>query len=151
MRIFPLLFLFWSVFTLADEAPDAAELETLLRDFLSGASGNDLAAHVRFWADDLVYTSSRGTRFGKDEILASLRVPEDERGDTSLLPSYSAENIVIRQYGDTAVVAFRLIGITPSADGGRPDVENFFNTGTFVRREGQWQAVAWQATKIPED
>jgi hypothetical protein len=27
---------------------------------------------------------------------------------------------------------------------------NYYNTGTFVNRNSQWQAVAWQATRIPE-
>ncbi len=27
---------------------------------------------------------------------------------------------------------------------------NYFNTGTFLKREGKWQAVAWQATIIPK-
>jgi hypothetical protein len=38
-------------------------------------------------------------------------------------------------------VAFRLVTAT----------QQYFNTGTFVKREGRWQAVAWQATKIPAD
>jgi hypothetical protein len=30
------------------------------------------------------------------------------------------------------------------------EANRFLNTGTFVRRKGKWQAVAWQATKLPE-
>jgi hypothetical protein len=30
-------------------------------------------------------------------------------------------------------------------------VANYFNTGTFVKRDNKWQAVAWQATKIPAE
>src|SRR5262249_47102024 len=50
-------------------APDAAELTRLLRQFLEGASKNDLATHQRFWADDLIYTSSAGKRLGKADII----------------------------------------------------------------------------------
>ena len=28
-------------------------------------------------------------------------------------------------------------------------MQEFYNTGTFVKRRGRWQAVAWQATRIP--
>jgi len=28
-------------------------------------------------------------------------------------------------------------------------VLTYFNTGTFLRRNGAWQVVAWQATAIP--
>jgi hypothetical protein len=30
------------------------------------------------------------------------------------------------------------------------DVNEFLNTGTFVRRNRRWEAVAWQATAIPK-
>src|SRR5262245_4807134 len=50
-------------------APDAEELTKLLRQFLEGASKNDLDAHNRFWADDLIYTSSSGRRLGKKDII----------------------------------------------------------------------------------
>src|SRR5215471_3592019 len=54
-------------------APDSAVLIKLLRDFLAGASRNDTAIHDRFWADDLIYTSSSGRRLGKEEILREVR------------------------------------------------------------------------------
>jgi hypothetical protein len=25
----------------------------------------------------------------------------------------------------------------------------YFNTGTFLKRDGEWRALAWQATVIP--
>ena len=53
----------------------------------------------------------------------------------------------IQQYGDTAVVAFRLVGTTQR--GGATEVSKFLNTGTFLRRGGSWQAVNWQATRLP--
>jgi hypothetical protein len=43
-----------------------------------------------------------------------------------------------------AIVAFRLIG---TAEDGT--VQQYFNTGTFLKRDGAWRVVAWQATKIP--
>jgi len=50
----------------------AAALHSLLDNFLAGATINDAAVHERFWADDLVYTSSAGARFGKAEIMSGL-------------------------------------------------------------------------------
>ena len=133
------------------EAPDAGELTRMLHEFLAGATVNDVAAHERFWAPDLVYTSSSGERFGKAEILEGLKAsPEPPEGEPALV--YSAEDIRIQQYGDAAVVAFMLLGSKSAAGaaGTPPGVQRFFNTGTFVRRDGTWQAVAWQATRIPE-
>ena len=122
-------------------ADDRAALEDLVNRFLAGASVSDAAVHDRFWADELVYTSSSGTRFGKAEILAGLAAAD--AGEPAM--SYGAEDVDIRLYGDTAVVAFRLLG-TPR--GGAAGSE-FLNTGTFRKRDGEWRAVAWQATRIP--
>ena len=121
-------------------AADADELTGLVSSFLSAA--DDRTAHQKFWADDLVYTSSSGTRVDKAEILSGF-----SQEDTAAAPTivYSAEDLDVRVYDDAAVVAFRLVG-TPT-DGSR--VLYYFNTGTFLKRGGVWQAVAWQATKIP--
>jgi kynurenine formamidase/ketosteroid isomerase-like protein len=126
-------------------APAAAELTQLLNEFLDGASRNDVAAHDRFWADDLVYTRSAGVRMGKAEILDNARsgptaTPE---GRTT----YAAEDIRIQQYGDASVVAFRLIGTTGSGE--QAEIVHYLNTGTFVKRNGEWRAVAWQSTRVP--
>ena len=126
-----------------------AETETLthmLNEFLAGASVEDAAAHDRFWAEDLVYTSSQGLRFGKPDIMEGLSSASDSGADEPQTV-YSAEDIRIRHYGDTAVVAFRLLGTLQDESG---DVLEYFNTGTFVKRDGEWRVVAWQATVIPE-
>ena len=132
----------------AQDAPDAPQLTKLLNDFLAGAGRNDAAMHERFWADDLIYTSALGVRRGKAEILENVRsgeAPKPEDGTTV----YTAEDIRIQQYGDTAIVAFRLVSTTDKA--GAKEIANYFNTGTFLKRGGKWQVVGWQATKIPAE
>ena len=129
----------------AQTAPDAAELTRLLKEFLAGASRDDAAVHDRFWADDLVYTGSAGRRIGKPDIMAEVRKAAAPRPGAPVT-TYTAEDIRIRQYGDTAVVAFRLVGT--SDDNGKTHVANYLNTGTFLKRNGQWKAVAWQATRM---
>ena len=133
----------------AQTAPDTAELTKLLNDFLAGASKNDIAMHDRFWADELVYTSALGRRKSKPDIMRELKAettatPKPEEGTTA----YTAEDIRVQQYGDTAVVAFRLVGTTDKA--GTKTVANYFNTGTFLKRNGKWQVIAWQATALPK-
>ena len=129
----------------AGPAADEAELTRLLREFLAGASRNDSAVHDRFWAEELVYTGSSGRRRGKADIMADVRAaPSRPAGPAT---TYTAEDVRIQQYGDTAVVAFRLVGTSESA--GKPQSSSYLNTGTFLRRNGEWRAVAWQATKAP--
>ncbi len=129
----------------ADESSDVEVLTGLLEDFLAGASVSDPSTHREFWSEDLIYTSSDGTRFGKAEILQGLE--QDHDGDEAPdAVSYRAEDVQVRPYGEVAVVAFRLVGV--ARDGGQPP-QQYFNTGTFVRHDSRWQAVAWQATRIP--
>ena len=130
----------------AQTAPDAAELTKLLNDFLAGASRGDAAIHDRFWADDLIYTRSVGRRVNKAEVMRDVRsAPAPKPGDPKTI--YTAEDIQIQQYGDTAVVAFRLVATTET--GGTKQVANLLNSGTFVKRDGKWQVVNWQSTRMP--
>jgi len=121
---------------------DTDDLTAMLHEFLAGVS--EEAAHDRFWAEDLIYTSSRGTRTNKAEIMQGFGSAEGGETEVSE-PVYTAEDIRIQLYGTTAVVAFKLVA-TPTNDA---PVENYFNTGTFLKRNGIWQVVAWQATRIP--
>jgi hypothetical protein len=130
----------------AQAAPDGAALTTMLKEFLAGASRDDAAAHDRFWADDLIYTGSGGRRVGKADIMKDVRTapppkPEDPR------VAYTAEDIRIQQYGTTAIVAFKLVAT--SVHGDTTEVANYLNSGTFLKRKGEWRVVNWQATKLP--
>jgi len=141
-----LLLLFVTGAVAAQTAPDAAELTKLLNDFLAGASRNDAAIHERFWADDLIYTRSAGRRVNKAEVMHDVRTtPAPKPTDPKTV--YTAEDIRIQQYGDTAVVAFRLVATTET--GGAKYVANLLNSGTFVKRDGKWQVVNWQSTRMP--
>jgi hypothetical protein len=130
----------------AQTAPDATELTKLLKDFLDGASRNDAGMHDRFWAEDLIYTGSGGRRRNKAEVMRDVRsAPAPKPGDAKT--TYTAEDIHIQQYEQTAIVAFRLVGATEKE--GTTQVANYLNTGTFLKRNGKWQVVSWQATRVP--
>src|SRR5215203_3798463 len=141
-----LLLLSITLSSFAQSAPDAAELTKLLNDFLAGASRNDAAIHERFWADDLIYTRSAGRRVNKGEVMRDVRsAPAPKPSDPKTV--YTAEDIRIQQYGDTAVVAFRLVATTEAGE--TRQVANLLNSGTFVKRDGKWQVVNWQSTRMP--
>jgi len=125
---------------------DSVELTRLLKEFLDGASRNDAAVHDRFWADDLIYTGSAGRRIGKADIMRGQRsAAPPQPGQPST--TYTAEDIRIQQYNDTAIVAFRLVGT--SRRSGTTEIGNYLNTGTFLKRDGKWQVVSWQSTRMP--
>lgn len=120
-------------------ADDKAELTALLSEFLDGATRNDASIHNKYWADELIYTSSSGTRFGKAELMQGVTSRGMLKPD-DIDTVYSSEDVRIMQYGDTAVVAFVLVGRSGV------DTKRYLNSGTFVRKNGQWQAINWQAT-----
>ena len=126
----------------AHQDPIERELHQLLDAFLAGASANDIEMHDRFWAEDLVYTSSSGERRGKAETMAALRAARGS--DSADLPEYSGEDVNIRVFDDFAVITFRLVARLPGGN-----VNEYFNTGVFRQVDGQWRAFTWQATQIP--
>jgi len=132
----------------AQTAPDAGELTKLLNEFLAGASRNDAAMHDRFWAEDVIYTGSAGRRRGKADIMRDVHAaPVPKPGDPTTI--FTAADIRIQQYGNTAIVAFRLVGTT--AKNGTTEVLSYLNSGTFLKREGKWQVVNWQSTRMPRE
>ena len=132
-------------------ASDADDLTAMLHEFLAGASVGDVSAHDTFWSDDLIYTSSNGTRTDKATIIDGMSQAADAAEAEEPGPSviYTAEDVQVDVYGTTAVVAFKLVG-TPQSDGDAA-INYYFNTGTFLKRDGAWSVVAWQATRIPDE
>jgi ketosteroid isomerase-like protein len=127
--------------------PNATEEVTaLLREFIAAAGSGDPAIFDKFFASDVIYTRATGAVITKTDIMESLKKSAPPSEGKS---SYSAEDITVHEYGDTVIVAFRLVGRTEKP-GGKVDIAHYRNTGTFLRRNGRWQAVAWQATRISE-
>ena len=120
-------------------ADDKAELTALLDEFLAGASRNDATVHNKYWAEELIYTSSNGTRFGKAQLMQGVNSREMLKPE-EIDVVYSREDVRILQYGDVAIVAFELIGTSAR------ETRRYLNSGTFIKRDGKWQAVNWQAT-----
>jgi len=120
------------------------EVPGLVREFL--AHVGDPAMHDRFWADDLMYTSAGGVFRTKAQILASMKGQSAGSAAPSkdAAESYSAEDMTVHDFGTMAVAAFRLVRHAAGKD------ESFRNTGTFLFRNGKWQVVGWQATRIAE-
>ena len=129
----------------AQTAPDAPELTKLLQDFLDGAGHNDAAMHERFWADDLIYTASAGRRIGKADIMKEVQEEGPPKpGDETTV--FSAEDIRIQQYGDTAIVTGR--SAQKGMENGKDYSGDYRFTRVYVKEKGRWVTVALQTTLI---
>ena len=136
---------------MASAQDDAQRIEKRLHEFLAGVSAGDATVHQWFWAEDLVYTSSSGERFGKAQILAPVEADAEAGAEPAAQPAplYRAEQVDVRIYDDAAVLAFRLVAESKDAVSAETGTTAYWNTGTLLRRDGQWVVVAWQATRIP--
>jgi ketosteroid isomerase-like protein len=124
--------------------PADQELIILIQDFLKNVPANERSTYDRFFADDVIYTRNSGQVVTKKDILADTGNPTVRRANAT----FDGEDFTVHQYGDLAVVNFRLV--MHGAENGQAVTRSFRNTGTFAKRNGQWQAVAWQATPIAE-
>jgi ketosteroid isomerase-like protein len=120
------------------------QVTQLVRDFLSNVPKNDPKIFQEFFADDVIYTRATGLTVTKPEILKNI----DVRAAADPKASYEADDFTVHTYDNMAVVNFRLI--LHNVENGKPITVYYRNTGTFLKRNGKWQAVAWQATKVPE-
>jgi len=120
------------------------QLQAMVRDFLDGAGKNDVAAHERFWADDLIYTGSSGVVRTKAEIINNVKEAAAKPDPNEPKTTYDTEDMTIHDYGNFAVVNFRLVAR------GDKETRNFRNTGTLRRVNNEWKVIAWQATKIED-
>mgnify|MGYP006266429193 CR=1 FL=1 len=117
------------------------QLRSLVDEFLEKVDSKEM--HDRFWAEDLIYTSSSGTRFGKSQIMSGF---DEENTTDEAGPSYSAEEVQVKLLsGKVAVVAFKLVAVDRAGER-----TEYWNSGTFQWRDQSWKVVNWQATKIPK-
>jgi hypothetical protein len=122
------------------------EITALLKEFLEKVDSAEM--HDRFWAEDLIYTSGMGAVKTKADIMKSMRESAAKPAapdKPAAKDSYGAEEIVVRAFGDTALLNFKLV--QHAADG---KTNTYRNSGTFMKRNGKWQVVNWQATRIVE-
>lgn len=144
-KLLTVLLIFIPILGCAQQEDDKQVLTNLLDEFLEGASYNDPQIHERFWAEDLIYTGSAGNRTTKADIMGGITEPANYDEEPQVM--YHSEDLQINLYDNTAVVAFKLVAVDQSEP---DDRMQYYNTGTFVKRSGEWRAVAWQATRIPD-
>ena len=126
-----------------DAARTTQDVTKLLQDFLAAVPRSDKQVFDGFFADDVIYTRSAGVTVNKAEIMKNIGV----RAANEPAATFEADGITVHPYGDMAVVNFRLV--MHNENNGKPETAYYRNTGTFLKRNGKWQVVAWQSTKVP--
>jgi ketosteroid isomerase-like protein len=112
----------------------------LERDWDDAFHRQDVGVIENILADEFIATHGDGSRADKAEEVA-LVTEFNQRVDSSMLDEFMA-----KVYGDTAVVWFTQHLTGPSQ--GRTLAVTYRYVDVFVMREGRWQCVASQSTRV---
>lgn len=93
-------------------------------------------------ADDYTFISPRGVLRTKAQLL------EDFKAGQIKLQSNDLDELNVRVYGDTAVVTGR--STQKGQAYGQDSTGQYRFTRAYVKKDGRWQSVAFQSTRIAE-
>jgi ketosteroid isomerase-like protein len=116
-----------------------AEIRQILEDLAVGQRSNiDAKELERFYADEFTSINASGQVQNRAAIIAA------RASGRISAQSYQLEEVVIQIYGDIAVArtSSRIEGNTASG--------RFRHLRVFIKRDGRWQIIATQMTKIAE-
>lgn len=107
----------------------------------AGLHGNKATAE-RLIADDYLYTGMDGGTRTKAQIIKDMQpLP------ASVKYSSRMEDVVIRDFGGTAVMGYRMVEDV-EVDGQKSRTQ-YRSTDVFMRRGGRWQLIATHTSLIP--
>jgi uncharacterized protein (TIGR02246 family) len=117
-------------------------IRQLMNEQANAQQKNDTAALERIWADDFTFTNSSGEVQTKAQRLAEIKSGELK------FESISIDDVQVRVYGDTAVVTGR--GTVKGQRRGQDLTGQSRSTSVYVKKQGRWQVVATQITRIAQ-
>ncbi|WP_395343159.1 nuclear transport factor 2 family protein [Ningiella sp. W23] len=117
------------------------EIVNLVNHFLNNVDSKD--THEQFWAEDLVYTSSNGERFGKGHIMSGFNASSQQESEATV--AYSSEALEVRVFDKMALLTFTLVANS------NDEITRYLNSGALAYRDGEWKVIQWQATRTASD
>jgi len=133
-----------AVWLAAGQPADATvvrELERIEQRLASSWKTGDCDTWGSIVAPEWSVIHINATVIGRAQALDMCRHPETP------MQSSTIDDVVVRTFGDTAIVTGRN---TVVAGGAEPQTIVTKFTDVFVRRGGRWQVVASQATRVPQ-
>lgn len=125
------------------QAPGAAEqdLVKLENAWSTAYQKKDLAALERMYTTEYLATDDEGRTYTKAQDLENAKDP------ANTLTSFKLENLKVHIYSDAFAVVTGS-NTTKSTFKGKDDSGKYMFTDVFVKREGRWQCVATQSSKV---
>ena len=138
-----LLAAIWAIPAAAQSRPVRSDQDVLIqleRDWDAAFRRNDAAFIDTVLAEEFIVTYDDGTRGDRAKELA-LAVSFNQKLDSSTLDEF-----IVKEYGDTAIVWFRLRLVGPSK--GQTLELTYRFVDVFVLRDARWQCVSSQSTRV---
>ncbi len=119
------------------------EVRQMVQTHRQAVQERDIATLERIWGDEYTYTDVNGNFLTKAQRIANI-----QSGATRINTSVPEEDHTVHMYGNVAVVQsyFTLQG-QYSGQGTSGAIRSLH---VWVKRQGQWQLVAHQATRVAE-
>lgn len=125
-------------------AADVEKELTALEDQWSDAYvKGDVAVLERIEADDIVQIDADGNLFTKADDIAEVKA------GIYKVKSWTREEMTVRPYGDTAVI--NGVARTQGTYKGKDFDSRSRGTDTWMKKDGRWQCVSGQSTRITGD
>jgi len=118
------------------------EIRELHNKLIQAQLNSDIATLDRLWADDHIFTNPLGLVQTKAQRLAEIK------SGGRKLELFKITDVKVRVYGDTAVVTSR--AIIKGQRQGQDISGQFRGIDVYVKKQGSWQVVAAQATRIAQ-
>jgi len=126
-----------------DSAAVSAQILALELAHNNAIARGDVAAVRRMTSDDFTFITQRGFLIGREQMLSGLAGGEFHYEYREL------SDLKVRVYGDSAVVTG--LSLHTVQQNGKESTDAYRYTRVYVRKAGQWLAVAWQVTLDDED
>ena len=127
--------------TTTSPVPNLSEVEAVERARFQAFTKSDTAAMQSVLADDVVYCHSTGVCQGKQEFIAAIASKQ------TVYRRMQVIEMKPRAIGDAVLVNGKLE--VDAEAGGTPITFKGPYTAVYVKRDGRWQLVSWQSTKLP--
>lgn len=118
------------------------QIKKLEEEWANGAIKGDASVVDRFEADDIVSTDPSGRVTGKQQDV------QDVKSGELKFESMNLSDVKVSVYGNTAVATG--VNTLKGTYKGKDISGEYRFTDTWVKRNGQWQVVASQGTKVTE-
>lgn len=120
----------------------AQKIMDLDRQRMSAMAQKDIATLNALLSDELVYTHSSARLDTKQSLISAM-----ESGAT-VYTAVEPSDVKAADFGNVVVLTGSArLHVTSQ---GRPNVFSVRFTDVYAEKNGQWQMVAWQSTRIPD-